>query len=239
MHPMPVLFIAAALLQPFAHSYVVSATIKGKTFVASRWEDKLEATTVDGRPAFRRTQISIQTNGIVRTWISIFDAGSLAPISDTFNSSDGEIFARVFDSGHVTDYASMGADKGRITVERAELPVTYSDFTSGQFGLALLRLPLAPNYRTTLTTFGPTDSRVQFVPIAVLRAQTLHYGACSLETLVVRASFSGRDYPDEGDNSMTFWLAKKPPYVARLLTETPRSGLIVSYDLSKESQSCG
>lgn len=223
----------AVALQPFSHVYTVTADLKGKRAVSSRWQDTLERITVNGKPAYRRVQISTQSNGKVRTWISVFDPVTLAPVSDTFNSSDGEIFARVFAGENVTDYSSSGAQKGLLTSETVKLPPGYSDFNSGQFGLALLQLPLAPQYTTTLTTFGPTDSSVQYVPIKVLRSETLRYGNCSLDTNVVRATFLAKYYPDEGENYMTFWLAKSPPYVAKLLLEAPGSGLSVTFDLER------
>lgn len=108
----------------------------------------------------------------------------------------------------------------------------------GQFGLALLRLPLTPHHRTTLTTFGSTDTTVQSVLIEVLRTETFHYGACSTEAAVVRATFFARYYPDEGDNYMTFWLTNRPPYVVKLVTEAPRTGLTVTYALDDESRPC-
>lgn len=222
----------AVALQPFAHVYTVSADVKGK-HLTSRWQDTLDTITVRGKQVYRRVQISTQSNGVVRTWISVFDPATLAPVSDTFNSSDGEIFARVFAAGSVTDYSSSGAQKGVLASQTVQLPANYTDFNSGQFGLALLQLPLAPHYSTTLTTFGPTDAQVQYVPIEVLRAETLHYGACSLDTSVVRATFLAKYYPGEGQNYMTFWLAKRPPYVAKLLLESPKTGLTVTFDLER------
>jgi hypothetical protein len=35
---------------------------------------------------------------------------------------------------------------------------------------------------------------------------------------------------------MTFWLAKRPPYVAKLVTQAPRAKLSVSFDLDDRSQ---
>ncbi len=88
-----------------------------------------------------------------------------------------------------------------LTTQTVRLPVQYTDFNSGQFGLALLRLPLAVGYSTMLTTCGPTNARVRLVPIAVLRNEELRVGNCSFDALVVRAAFSARDYPDEATTS--------------------------------------
>lgn len=242
---LPLLLVAVAALanaasanwlEPFSHTYIVRAELNGKLVVTSRWKDSLERVAVNGRQLYRRTQISTQSNGTVRTWISVFGPEDLSPVSDTFSTSDGEIFARVFSRSGVTNYASSGATKGIITTETVALPVGYSDFNSGQFGLAVLQLPLKPGYRTTLTTFGTTDAKVQLVPLEVLRSETLHFAACSIDTLVARATFAARYYPDEGDNYMTFWLAKTPPYVAKLVTETPRTRLKVTFDLDAASQ---
>ncbi|MGB6518006.1 MAG: hypothetical protein WBE79_05785 [Candidatus Cybelea sp.] len=225
-------------LEPFSHVYAVDVAIKGKHVATSRWQDVLERVTIGGRQVYRRTQISTQSNGIVRTWISVFDASDFSAVSDTFDTSEGDMFGRVFGSGEVTDYSSLGKSRGVLTTQKAWLPVHYSDFNSGLFGLALLRLPLAVGYSTTLTTFGPTDARPQSVPIEVLREEALPVGTCSFDALVVRAAFSARDYPDEGDNFMTFWLVKRAPYVARLVTEAPQSGLVVSFDLDDTGISC-
>ena len=225
-------------LEPFSHVYTVDVAIKGKRVAASRWQDSLERVAVGGRQVYRRTQVSTQSNGIVRTWISLFDTADFSAVSDTFDTSEGDIFGRVFNSGEVTDYSSLGKSRGVLTTQTVRLPVQYTDFNSGQFGLALLRLPLAVGYSTTLTTFGPTDARVQLVPIAVLRNEELRVGNCSFDALVVRAAFSARDYPDEGDNFMTFWIVKRPPYVLRLVTEAPQSGLVVTFDLQNKGISC-
>ncbi len=225
-------------LEPFSHVYAVEVAIKGKHVATSRWQDVLERVAIGGRQVYRRTQISTQSNGIVRTWISVFDASDFSAVSDTFDTSEGDMFGRVFGRGEVADYSSLGKSRGVLTTQTARLPMHYSDFNSGQFGLALLQLPLAVGYSTTLTTFGPTDARVQFVPIEVLREERLTVGNCSFDALVVRAAFSARDYPDEGENFMTFWLVKRPPYVARLLTEAPQSGLVVSFDLDDKGISC-
>ena len=39
---------------------------------------------IAGKKALRRTQTSLQSNGRVRTWISLFEHASLTPIADTF-----------------------------------------------------------------------------------------------------------------------------------------------------------
>ncbi len=193
---------------------------------------------VAGKKALRRTQISLQSNGRVRTWISLFEHATLTPIADTFNTSDGEIFARTFADGAATDYSSSGSTKGLMTTSKTALPPGYSDFNGGQFGLALLELPLALGFKTTLTTFGPTDAAIQYVPVEVLRQEQLHVGACVLPTLVVRATFQAKYYPDEGENYMTFWLVQRPPYVARLVTDAPQKHLSVSFDLNDTGTGC-
>ena len=90
-------------LQPYSHVYSVTANVGGRTAVTSRWQDTLDEVPLAGKKAFRRTQISLQSNGRVRTWISLFEHTTLAPVADTFNTSDGEIFARTFADGVATD----------------------------------------------------------------------------------------------------------------------------------------
>ncbi len=228
----------AVELQPYSHVYSVTANVAGRTAVTSRWQDTLEEVTVAGKEAFRRTQISLQSNGRARTWISLFEQATLAPVADTFNTSDGEIFARTFADGSATDYSSSGLTKGLMTTSRTALPPGYSDFNGGQFGLALLQLPLAPGFKTTLTTFGATDAAIQYVPVEVLRQEQLRVGACVLPTFVIRATFQAKYYPDEGENYMTFWLAQRPPYVARLVTDAPEKHLSVSFDLGDTETAC-
>jgi hypothetical protein len=229
---------AEPALQPFSHTYVVTAHRHGKSFVVSHWNDKVDAINVHGKQAYRRTQISTQVNGTVRTWISVFDPQTLSPIADSFDSSDGEIFARVFNDGRVTNYSSSGQTQGIMSSSTSELPARYSDFNGGQFGLALLLLPLAPGYTTTLTSFAPNGEEVQTVPIEVEKSERLTYGACSFDTYVVRASFKAKDYPDEGDNFMTFWLMKKPPYILKLVTDAPKIDLRVTFELDDKSRTC-
>jgi len=231
--------LAAAIeLQPYSHVYSVTANVGGRTAVTSRWQDTLDEVPLAGKKALRRTQISLQSNGRVRTWISLFEDATLAPIADTFNTSDGDIFARTFADGVATDYSSTGSTKGLMATSKTALPPRYSDFNGGQFGLALLQLPLALGLKTTLTTLGPTDETIQYVPVEVLRGEALHVGKCVLPTLVVRATFLAKYYPDEGDNYMTFWLAQQPPYVARLVTEAPQKHLSVSFDLADTGAGC-
>lgn len=225
-------------LIPFSHVYAVTATVHGKPAVTSRWQDTLEEVTIGGQKVYRRTQISMQSNGRVRTWISVFLPESLAPIGDTFNTSEGNIFIRTFVNGVATDYSSNGAERGVMTTSRAPLPSGYSDFNGGKFGLALLHLPLAPHYKATLTTFAPTDSAIQFVPIEVLRTEKLAIGSCSLNAFVVRATFAAKYYPDEGENFMTFWLTRDPPYVAKLVTEAPEQGINVAFNLNPTEIAC-
>lgn len=225
-------------LQPFSHVYAVTATVNGRPAVTSRWQDTLDEVTIGGRRVYRRTQISIQSNGKVRTWVSVFVPDSLVPISDTFNTSDGDIFIRTFANGVATDYSSSGAQRGAITTSRAPLPTGYSDFNGGQFGLALLQLPLGPHYKTTLTTFGTTDSAIQLIPIEVLRMEKVGIGSCSPDALVVRATFAAKYYPDEGENFMTFWLTRAPPYVVKLVTDAPAKRLSVAFNLDPSSNAC-
>jgi hypothetical protein len=227
----PVAAYAGVDLQPYSHTYKVVATVGGKPVVTTQWKDTLDTITVAGKKAVRRTQVSLQSNGRSRTWVSIFEAGSLAPIADTFNTSEGEIFARTFSDDTARSYASSGADLGILRTSTARLPQGYSDFNGGQFGLALLGLPLAPSYKTTLVTFGPTDAAVQLVPIEVLRREQIHVAGRPIESLVVRATFAAKYYPDEGENFMTFWLTKEAPYVARLVTDAPQQHLRVTFDL--------
>jgi hypothetical protein len=225
-------------LTPFSHVYAVTATVHGKPAVTSRWQDTLEEVTIGGQKVYRRTQISTQSNGRVRTWISVFLPESLSPVADTFNTSEGDIFIRTFANGVATDYSSNGAQRGVMTTSRAPLPSGYSDFNGGQFGLALLQLPLALHYKATLTTFAPTDSAIQLVPIEVLRTEKLAIGSCSLDAFVVRATFAAKYYPDEGQNSMTFWLTRGPPYVAKLVTEAPEKGIDVAFNLNPSEIEC-
>ncbi len=222
---------AASDLQPYSHTYAVVATINGKSVMTSRWKDTLDYITVAGKPALRRTQVSSQSNGRSRTWISIFEPGSLAPIADTFNTSEGDIFARTFSEGTAQSYSSSGDDRGVLKTAQAKVPEGYSDFNGGQFGLALLGLPLAPSFKTELVTFGPTDLQVQVIPVEVLRRETVTIAGRAQEALVVRATFAAKYYPDEGDNFMTFWLSKDSPYVVRLVTEAPQQHLRVTFDL--------
>jgi hypothetical protein len=229
---------AEPLLQPFSHTYVVTANRKGKSFVVSHWNDKLDSINVGGKQAYRRTQISTQVNGKVRTWISVFNPQTLAPIADTFDSSDGEIFARVFNGGRVTSYSSSGQAQGIMSTSTTEVPAHYSDFNGGQFGLALLLLPLSSRYTTTLTSFAPNGEELQSVPIAVQKKEKLTYGTCSYDAYVVRASFLAKDYPDEEDNFMTFWVTKKPPYIVKLVTDAPKIDLTVTYELDDKSRTC-
>jgi hypothetical protein len=225
-------------LQPFSHVYAVTATVNGRPAVTSRWQDTLDEVKIGGQRAYRRTQISIQSNGKVRTWVSVFVRDSLVPIADTFNTSEGDIFIRTFANGMATDYSSSGAQRGLMTTSRAPLPAGYSDFNGGQFGLALLQLPLAPHYEVTLTTFGPTDSAIQLVPIEVLRTEKVGIGSCSLDAFVVRATFAATYYPDEGENFMTFWLTKAPPYVVKLVTEAPEKRISVAFNLDPSENVC-
>jgi hypothetical protein len=218
-------------LQPYSHTYRVVATVNGKPVVTAQWKDTLDEITVAGKKALRRTQVSLQTNGRTRTWVSIFEHGSLAPIADTFNTSEGEIFARTFSADAATSYSSSGADLGILKTSKTQLPQGYSDFNGGQFGLALLGLPLVQSYKTTLITFGPTDAAVQLIPIEVLRREQIDIAGRSVEALVVRATFAAKYYPDEGENYMTFWLTREAPYIARLVTEAPRQHLRVTFDL--------
>ncbi len=218
-------------LQPYSHTYRVVATIGGKQVVTTQWKDTLDTIVVAGKKAVRRTQVSLQSNGRSRTWVSVFEPGSFAPIADTFNTSEGEIFARAFSDDTATSYSSNGADLGILKTSTAHLPKGYSDFNGGQFGLALLGLPLAPSYKTTLVTFGPTDAAVQLVPIEVLRREQIQIAGRAVDALVVRATFAAKYYPDEGENFMTFWLTKEAPYVARLVTDAPQQHLRVTFDL--------
>jgi hypothetical protein len=222
---------AAVRLQPFSHTYSVVAIVNGKAAVTSQWHDTLDELTVAGKRALRRTQVSLQSNGKSRTWVSVFERDTLSPISDTFNTSDGDIFARTFVNGVATDYSSSGAARGVLVTTITHLPLGYSDFNGGQFGLALLQLPLAPSYKTTLTAFGPTDTSIQSIPIEVLRKEAIEIGTRSVEAFVVRATFSAKYYPDEGENYMTFWLTKEAPYVARLVMEAPQQNLHVEFSL--------
>lgn len=229
---------SSSAVQPFSHVYNVTAVLKGRTVATTRWTDKLEAVSSGDRQLLRRSQVSVQSNQTVRTWVSVFDPVTLSPISDTFNSSNGDILLRTFDSGYATDYSSMGDTRGIVRIARAPVPAKYSDFNSGQFGLSLVGLPLAPGYRTTLTTFGPTDLGVEVIPVEVLRQESLVVGECALDTFVVRATFAAKYSPDEGENYMTFWLTQRPPYVARLVLDTPSSGLRVNFDLDPAGQVC-
>jgi hypothetical protein len=231
----PVAAGASVDLEPYSHTYNVVAAVNGKPVVTTQWKDTLDTITVAGKNVVRRTQVSLQSNGRSRTWVSIFEAGSLAPIADTFNTSEGEIFARAFLDDTATSYSSSGADLGILKTSSARLPKGYSDFNGGQFGLALLALPLAVSYKTTLVTFGPTDAAVQLVPIEVLRRERIEVAGRPVEAFVVRATFAAQYYPGEGENFMTFWLTKEAPYVARLVTDAPQQHLRVTFDLESSS----
>jgi len=227
----PAVASASVTLQPFTHTYAVTALLDGKPVVTAEWHDTLDGVTVAGKNALRRTQVSVQSNGKTRTWVSVFEPDTFAPIADTFSTSDGEIFARTFSGAQATQYSATGPSRGIVATTIVPVPPGYSDFNGGQFGLALLQLPLTPSYKTSLTTFGTTDSTVQIVSVEVLRSETIKVGLETLNTVVVRAIFAAKYYPEEGENFMTFWLTKTPPYVVRLVQETPARHLRVDYDL--------
>ena len=70
--------------EPNTHVYAVSADLNGRHVVTSRWEDRLDRRSASGHEA------------------------------DTFNTSEGDVSVRDSGTGTVTDYYSLGKNRGIV-----------------------------------------------------------------------------------------------------------------------------
>src|SRR5215475_13500512 len=83
------LSVDGSFLKPYENRWTFSIQKKGSSPVeAGVWTDRVETTTVGGKPALKRTQVASYRSGIQLTFVNVFDPRTMESFSADYARSD-------------------------------------------------------------------------------------------------------------------------------------------------------
>ena len=205
--------IDGSFLQPYDNAWLYSVKLPdGSTHLQGIWSDHVQWTTVDGKKALLRVQGTSFVTGASNVMLNTFDPKTMAPIVSETHGIDGTIFRRTFHGAHVTAVSLAGKSDTAAPVP-ADLPEAVYDFNGGLYGLLLACLPLKTGLAGSLPAVADRESTFSVEPFHVLRQETVSAGSRGRRKAWVVQSVKPQKY------AMTFWLAKTPPYIIRLVMD--------------------
>ena len=187
----------------------------GEPVVVGRWSDALEATTFEGRPAWKRTQLAKYTkNGNTIRFVDVFDRRTMEPYTfDYSRTSDGN--TRHIDFRHERVAFRQTEKTGAPTEEKkATLDRRVFNFY-GLYGVLVSALPLREGFRAEIPALDTDTMAIDWVPVRVAGRQTVDAGpGKTADAWVVET-------PTKLYGKMTWWVTKNPPYVIKAVLEIP------------------
>ena len=224
--------VDGSFLKPYENRWSFSMQKKGAEPVAAgTWTDRLEITSVGGRPALKRTQVATYKNGTRLTFVNVFDPKTMESLSADYSRSDtGETRHLEFRGKEVSFLRSPGTGDGPAQNYRASLEHRVLDYYDGLYGVLLDTLPLREGYEAVLAAFDTDRASVDWVSVKVTGRETVEAGpGKQADTWVVRV-----DTKRYGHS--IWWLTRQAPYVIKATLVLPEDegggGVIVSYTMS-------
>lgn len=221
--------ITGSFLTPYTNRWrFVMEKPGGKPVEAGTWSDRMEATTHDGRPALRRTQVAEYKKGIRLTFENVFDPKTMASWSFDYSRSDtGE--TRHLEIRDKTVYFRRSPGTGDEPAQDyvAQVDRRILDFHDGLYGILLDALPLREGYAATIPAFDTDRACLDWVRVKVLRRETVPAGeGHTAETWVVRVE-------TQLYGSSTWWLSRRAPFViqAELVLAEKDGGVKITYTM--------
>jgi len=214
--------IPGARLKPYSNAWMFSFVKDGVRKDQGIWSDVMRYRDVDGRHLLERVQGMTYSDGRSSVTINRFDPLTLVPVYSEQHTPDGKVVKRSFAGTHVELHLT-NAPGATEEVSTADFPVPVFDFNGGMYGTLIAAQPLRIGYSGAIPAVGEFDNKPVSVPFQVVRRETIDAG------------FKGRVpawvVAVGGEEPMTFWISKGPPYILRL--ELPMSGGTAVYDMIK------
>lgn len=216
--------VQGSRIKPFTGEFTVIAGLPdGRTIDAGTWIDRVELTTLGGRPALKREQICNAPPPRMSLLFTVYlDPQTLRPLVTQMQMADGTWYRREFTpSGMLLRQLSptTGYDLKQQTIA-FERPAF--DFYGGAFGLLLVALPMEVGRSYALPVYTESDAApyTSDLVVTVTREETLHAGFMGdLRTHVL-------DF-DAKNGHYTAWVAPEAPYVVQLLLKGRRGGTLL------------
>ncbi|HWC64706.1 MAG TPA: DUF3108 domain-containing protein [Thermoanaerobaculia bacterium] len=210
--------VTGAQLHPYTNRWRFTQQRPGGPAVeAGIWNDRLEETTFEGKPALKRTQeVQYSKKDIRMTFVDVFDPKTMEPFTfDYSRSSDGE--TRHVDFRHRTVTFRHSDAKSPAPEEKsARLDEPVFNFY-GLYGVLVSTLPLREGWAAEIPAFDTDKMAVDWVPVRVVGKETVDAGpGKTRETWVVETT-------PKLYGKMTWWVSKDAPYVIRAVVEIPKS----------------
>lgn len=214
-----------SFLKPYNNAWTYTVRLSdGRVVPQGIWSDRLQWTSVDGKPAMLRVQGVTFIKGLSSVTLNVFDPKSMAPISSEAHHIDGTIFKRSFDGAHV-ETTTLANAKDTASPKASQLPQAVYDFNGGLYGLLLAALPLKAGLAGSLPAIADDSDSMTAEPFRVLREEMVSAGARGrVKAWVVESA-------KPGQYIMTFWIAKRPPYIIRLVMTNEVNHSVLSWDM--------
>ena len=209
--------VTGAQLRPYTNRWKFTQQKPGGPAVeAGIWEDRLDETTFEGKPALRRTQtVQYAKKDIRMTFVDVFDPQTMEPFTfDYARSSDGN--QRHVDFRHeIVTYRHIESKDAKPEEATAHLDRPVFNFY-GLYGVLVSTLPLREGYATEIPAFDTDKMAVDWVPVRVLGMETVEAGpGKTRKTWVVETA-------PKLYGKMTWWVSKEAPYVIKAVLEIPK-----------------
>ena len=209
--------VTGAELQPYTNRWrFTQQKPGGQPVEAGIWEDRLERTTFEGKPALKRTQsVRYTKRDIQMSIVDVFDPKTMEPFTfDYSRTNDGETRHVDFRHENVTYRHSDAKDpKPEEKSVRLEQPV-FNFY--GLYGVLVSTLPLREGYAAEIPALDTDKMAIDWVPVRVVGRETVEAGpGKTRETWVVETT-------PKLYGKMTWWVSKEAPYVIKAVLEIPK-----------------
>jgi len=209
--------VTGARLRPYTNRWKFTRQKPGGPAVeAGIWNDLLEATTFEGRPALKRTQTVQYAKKDIRTSIvDVFDPKTMEPFAfDYSRSSDGN--TRHVDFRHeAVTYRHTDSKEARPEETTVRLGMPVFNFY-GLYGVLVSTLPLREGYATEIPALDTDKMAIDWVPVRVVGRETVEAGpGKTRRTWVVETT-------PKLYGKMTWWVSEEAPYVIKAVLEIPK-----------------
>ena len=225
--------VDGAYVKPYTNLWKTTTTREGVDLGAGTWSDVVASITVDGKPAWRRTQVVTLPKGGSVTYVNVFEPKTLRPIANAYVVSNGDYTAHRFapDGTKLTTLDARG-DHRALPVERTSpLAEPVFDYNGGMYGLILRGFPLAAGLHGTVATVDFNNDTILHVPFHVVgRERTEAKPGTFVMTWVVDADFLTADHSEDG-SVFRFYLSDDAPYVIKLVFTDPIRKVVQTYTM--------
>ena len=212
--------VDGAFLKPYKNAWKVVYAFPGKEpFLVGTWTDELAAVDINGRRLFKRTQMADYAKyNIVSTYVNVFDAKTMAPVSMDFKRSDtGEWAHRDFQNAQVKYQRGSSGDPAKTQIGQLDLKEPIFDYNGGMYGVLLAALPLKEGFQARFPALSEDNDELDWITITVGKQELVDAGP-GKQVMAWPVDTEG-NYANKSHS--IFWISKEAPYVIKLVTTIP------------------